>query len=222
MISPKFLSCALLITPLAFVATTLSAQAEEAQPTPGESYTSASFLSEDASFSDEITTVSFESVEEDELAQVQRRRERRQMPTRQSSNPNYVGIGLNLGLDGDTALGDTNFAVNGRLKLTPDISFRPAAIIGNNASFLIPVTYDFTPSPGGRIDQLNLTPYVGGGAFLTTADDTDNDIGGLITGGVDMPISRELTANAGLNVGFIDGNTEWGLLLGVGYNIPSN
>ncbi|MFW6367975.1 MAG: hypothetical protein ACOCZG_02355, partial [Halothece sp.] len=137
-------------------------------------------------------------------------------------SPNYVGIGLNVGFDGDTALGDTNFAVNGRLKLTPDISFRPAAVIGDNASFLVPVTYDFTPSPDGRMDSLNITPYIGGGAFFTTDDDLDDDVGGLVTAGLEAPISRDFTANAGLNVGFIDDDTEWGLLLGVGYNIPSN
>lgn len=217
MIFPKFVSYALLIAPLTLVATSFSVQAEEVKPAPGESYTKATFLSEDASMSSEMTTVSFE---EDALAQVERRR--RRMPTREAFSPNYVGIGLNVGFDGDRALGDTNFAVNGRLKLTPDISFRPSAIIGDNASFLVPVTYDFTPSPGGRVDQLNITPYVGGGAFFTTDDDSDDDVGGLVTAGVDMPISRKFTANAGLNVGFIDGDTEWGLLLGVGYNIPSN
>ena len=219
MISPKSLFYTLLIAPLAFVATTFPAQAEEAQPTPGESYTSASFLSEDASISDEVTPVSFQEVEEDELAQVQ---QRERMPAREAFSPNYIGIGLNVGLDGDTALGNTNFAINSRLKLSPEISFRPSAVIGSNASFLIPFTYDFTPSPGGRADQLNLTPYIGGGALFATGDATDNDLGGLITAGVDMPISRELTANAGLNVGFIDGNTDWGLLLGVGYNFPGN
>ncbi len=217
MISPKSISYALLIAPLALVTSTLSVQAEPAKSTPGESYTNASLLSEDTNTSSEMTTVSFE---EDPLAQIERRRRRR--PTREAFSPNYVGAGLNVGFDGDTALGDTNFAVNGRLKLTPDISFRPAAIIGENASFLVPVTYDFTPSPGGRLDSFNLTPYIGGGAFFTTDDDSDDDVGGLVTAGVEAPISREFTANAGLNVGFVDGNTEWGLLLGVGYNIPRN
>ena len=217
MIFPKSISYALLIAPLAFVGATLSVQAEPTQPTPGKSYTNASFLSEDATISNEITTVSFE---EDALAQIERRRRRR--PTREAFSPNYVGVGLNVGFDGDTALGDTNFAVNGRLKLTPDISFRPAAIIGDNASFLVPVTYDFQPFSNDRVDQLNITPYIGGGAFFTTDDDSDDDVGGLVTAGVEAPISRKFTANAGLNVGFIDGDTEWGLLLGVGYNIPRN
>jgi hypothetical protein len=34
---------------------------------------------------------------------------------------------------------------------------------------------------------------------------------------VDVPLSREFTATAGLNVGFLD-QTDVGLVLGVGYN----
>jgi hypothetical protein len=41
--------------------------------------------------------------------------------------------------------------------------------------------------------------------------------GFLLTGGVDVPLSPQFTATAGVNVGFID-DTEVGLLLGVGYN----
>ncbi len=204
MISPKYISYALLLTPLALVATTLSAQAEPTTPTPGDSHTKASLLAE----------------EEDNLAQIERRRRRR--PTRQEFSPNYFGIGLNVGFDGDKALGDTNFAVNSRIKLGSDFSFRPSAVIGENASFLVPVTYDFTAAPEVGVNSLNLIPYVGGGAFFSTGDDSEDDIGGLVTAGLDVPISRQLTANAGLNVGFLDGNTEWGLLLGVGYNIPRN
>jgi hypothetical protein len=36
-------------------------------------------------------------------------------------------------------------------------------------------------------------------------------------GGVDVPLSEQFTANAGVNVGFF-GKTEVGLRLGVGYN----
>jgi hypothetical protein len=39
----------------------------------------------------------------------------------------------------------------------------------------------------------------------------------LLSGGVDVPIANQLTANAGVNVSFLD-DTNIGLLLGVGYN----
>ncbi|PNW58743.1 UNVERIFIED_CONTAM: hypothetical protein BEN50_06020 [Euhalothece sp. KZN 001] len=202
----KSFSLALALTPFFWTASTMTAKAEP--PTPGESTTEASVLSESS------------NVEEETLAQGRRRRS----VSRQPFNPNYLGIGANIGFDGETALGDTEFAVNGRIKLTPNLSFRPAAVIGENAAFLVPVTYDFAPK-NISVAQRSLPPlipYIGGGAFFTTNDDSEDDLGALVTAGLDVPLSRQFTANAGLNVGFINDDTEWGLLLGVGYNIPRN
>ncbi|MDR9402442.1 MAG: hypothetical protein RI580_03285, partial [Halothece sp. Uz-M2-17] len=156
----------------------------------------------------------------DDVAQLRRRQG---SVRRQASNPNYIGVGLNVGLDGDTALGDTEFAINSRIKIAPNFSFRPGAVIGDNAVILVPFTYDFTPQ-NVRVanNSLGLTPYVGGGILFTTDDNSDDDLGGLVTAGLDIPISRQFTANTALNVGFVDDDTEWGLLLGVAYNIPSN
>jgi len=214
MISPKFLSLALLITPLVGVTTPLSANA--GSPTPGTGSTNANLLSEKATQSPDATVSSGEAV-----AQVERRR-RPPSVRREAFKPNYIGVGVNLGIDGNTALGNTEFAVNSRIKLTPELSFRPGAIIGNNAAILVPVTYDFTATDvtiGER--SFSLTPYIGGGIFFTTDDESEDDLGGLLTAGVDIPISRQLTANAGLNVGF-ENDTEWGILVGVGYNLPRN
>jgi len=216
MISPKFLSLALLITPLVGVTTPLSANA--GPPTPGTGSTNANLLSEKATQSHDTATVSAG----EEVAQVERRR-RPPSVRREAFKPNYIGAGLNVGLDGQTALGETNFAINSRIKLTPDLSFRPGAMIGDNAAILVPVTYDFKATDitvGER--GFSLTPYLGGGVFFTTDDESDDDVGGLLTAGVDVPISRQFTANAGLNVGFVDDDTEWGLLVGVGYNLPRN
>jgi len=214
MISPKFLSLALLITPLVGVTTPLSANA--GSPTPGTGSTNANLLSEKATQSPDATVSPGEAV-----AQVERRR-RPPSVRREAFKPNYIGVGVNLGIDGNTALGNTEFAVNSRIKLTPELSFRPGAIIGNNAAILVPVTYDFTATDvmiGER--SFSLTPYIGGGIFFTTDDESEDDLGGLLTAGVDIPISRQLTANAGLNVGF-ENDTEWGILVGVGYNLPRN
>jgi hypothetical protein len=56
---------------------------------------------------------------------------------------------------------------------------------------------------------------IGAGAAISTGD--DSTVGFLLSGGVDVPVSNQITANAGVNVGFID-ETEVGLQLGVGYN----
>ena len=55
----------------------------------------------------------------------------------------YIGIGGNIGLDGDTALGDTNFTVISKIGLTQNLSLRPAAVFGDHTVFQIPLTYDF-------------------------------------------------------------------------------
>jgi len=213
MISAKSFSLSLLASPLVWSLNAIAAEANP--PTPATAPTNASSLAPESQPSQQEAN----RPQNDETVAQLRRRER--TIRRRAFNPNYLGVGLNVGFDGDTALGDTEFAINGRIKITPDISFRPGVIIGESAAILVPVTYDFTAqglSFGER--SFALTPYVGGGVFFTTDDDSEDDLGGLVTAGVDIPISRQFTANAGLNVGFVNDDTEFGLLLGVGYNIP--
>lgn len=215
MISAKYFPLALLLTPLLAVNSPLSAQAEP--PQPGAGATEASLLLEDDNTPSDATA---KASGEDTVAQVRRQRSVRRDPF----TPNYFGIGLNVGFDGNTAIGETEFAITSKIKVTPNISFRPGAIIGENAAILVPVTYDFSAKnfTVANRDLPPLIPYVGGGVFFTTDDESEDDLGGLVTAGLDIPISTQFTANAGLNVGFVDDETEWGLLLGVGYNIPRN
>ncbi|BAZ44707.1 hypothetical protein NIES4102_17230 [Chondrocystis sp. NIES-4102] len=130
------------------------------------------------------------------------------------SGASYIGIGGNLGLSGDTSVGDGAFAVISKIGLTNTISVRPSVLIEDDTAFLIPVTVDFSQN---RVSNaaFNIAPYLGGGlAFSTGRDDT---IGLLISGGLDIPISSEFTGNAAVNVSFID-DTDVGVVLGVGYN----
>jgi hypothetical protein len=218
MISPKFLSLALLITPFLGVTNTLSAKAEP--PTPGKAPTNAGLLSESGNASNETAEAASGN---ENVAQLQRRGPSPRSVRRNPYYPNYIGVGLNVGLDGDTALGNTEFAINSRIQLTPDLSFRPGAVIGNNSAILVPLTYDFTTRDVEVRDRgFSFNPYIGGGVFFTTDDESEDDLGGLLTTGVDVPLSRQFTANAGLNVGFIDDETEWGISVGIGYNLPQN
>ncbi|NER31042.1 MAG: hypothetical protein F6J89_26340 [Symploca sp. SIO1C4] len=137
-------------------------------------------------------------------------------PTRGGSS--YVGIGINLGLtDEGTALGDIAFVVNSKLGLTKNISFRPAAVIADNAVFLLPVTYDFAIEPVDPFEPVRIAPFVGAGIGFAT--DSDNSVGFVLTGGVDWPFARQFVANASVNVGFFD-DTDLGIILGVGYSFP--
>lgn len=128
----------------------------------------------------------------------------------------YIGIGGNIGLGGDTALGGGAFVINGKLGLTRTLSFRPAAIIADDTVFLLPLTYDFVIRREDPFEEVPFAPFLGGGVAFST--DEDDNIGFLITGGVDVPISRGFIGNASLSVGFLEDTTDVGLTVGVGYS----
>ena len=127
----------------------------------------------------------------------------------------YIGIGGNIGLGGNPSLGDGSFVINSKIGLTRNISFRPAALIGDDTDFLIPITYDFVIQSADPFAPVPFAPFLGGGVIIST--NGDNDIGFLLTGGVDVPLSRQLVANGSINVGFRN-DTDVGIILGVGYS----
>ena len=138
-----------------------------------------------------------------------------QSPVR--ATPNYVGIGGNIGLGGDTTLGESAFTIFSKIRLTNNFSFRPAVLLNEDAVFLLPVTFDYPVQSGTDIGEqkINFVPYVGVGAAISTSG--DSTVGFLLTGGVDVRLSSKFTATAGLNVGFLD-ETDVGLRIGIGFN----
>ena len=137
------------------------------------------------------------------------------------SGPSYIGIGGNLGFGGDTALGDGSFAIISKIGLTNNFSVRPTVLFRDNVTVLVPVTYDFVSQNAVEVSDdfvITAAPYAGAGVAFSTGD--NSNFGFLISGGVDVPISSNFTATAGLNIGFLDG-AEVGLLLGVGYTFPN-
>jgi hypothetical protein len=133
------------------------------------------------------------------------------------SGSSYIGAGLNVGITGDTALGDTNFTILSKIGLTPTISVRPSVMIGDDADILIPVTLDFPSYTAGDIG-ISAAPYVGAGVAITTGD--SDVVRLLLTGGVDVPLTPRFTATAAVNAAVFD-DTDIGLLLGIGYNFTS-
>lgn len=128
----------------------------------------------------------------------------------------YVGVAGNIGLGGDSALGETSFAVISKIGLTNRISARPSVMVESDPVVLVPITYDFSFNPVDAFDEvLPFAPYVGAGVAIETSDDAD--VGPLLTAGVDFPLTPRFTATAGVNVAFFD-DADVGLLLGVGYN----
>ncbi len=131
--------------------------------------------------------------------------------------PNYIGVGPNIGLSGDTALSESAFTIFSKIRLTNNFSFRPAGVFSNKAVILLPITFDFPVNSGINVggQQINFVPFIGVGAAIAT--NQDSTVGVLLTGGVDVRLSREFTATAGVNAGFLD-RTNVGLMLGIGYH----
>lgn len=128
------------------------------------------------------------------------------------SNPSYLGVGVNLGAGGDSALGDISAAVYSKIALGSYISFRPAVLISSDATFLLPVTYDFPVI--NLSEYIRLAPYAGIGASFSTGEDSNADL--LLTAGVDIPLSPQFAATIGVNMGPLD-TFDIGFLLGVAY-----
>ncbi|TVQ57511.1 MAG: hypothetical protein EA366_08435 [Spirulina sp. DLM2.Bin59] len=134
---------------------------------------------------------------------------------------NYVGGGINLGLSGNSDLGGTAWSIISRFALSNTLSLRPAAIINKNAVITVPLTYDFALPGADAFEPATIHPYVGGGIMFTT-DDTalspvKNNVGPMITGGLDLRLDDQWVLNAGLNIGFLGGDAEIGAVIGVGY-----
>ena len=135
-------------------------------------------------------------------------------PTRGVSS--YIGVAGNIGLGGDSALGDTNFTVISKIGLTNALSARPSVVIGDDPVILVPLTYDLTARTADAFeDTFPIVPFVGAGVAIETSEDAD--VGLMLTGGVDVPLSTNFTANATVNAAFLS-ETDVGLVLGVGYN----
>ncbi|MEM7715708.1 MAG: hypothetical protein AAF349_19400 [Cyanobacteria bacterium P01_A01_bin.68] len=134
------------------------------------------------------------------------------------SGSSYIGVGGFIGFDDNSTFGDGGFSVISKIGLSRNFSIRPSAVIDDDAIFLIPVTIDFPVNSVADtgFQRLSVAPYFGAGVSVNT--DEDSDVGFLVTGGVDVPVSNKFTATGGVNIGFSDDDTDVGLLLGVGYN----
>jgi hypothetical protein len=133
------------------------------------------------------------------------------------SGSSYIGVGANIGVLGDPSIGETGLMVYSKVGLTRYFSIRPAVTTNfvDNATFILPATFDLAPIRLGSIagNTVSIAPYVGAGAAVNT----DGDVGPLLTGGIDVPINSRLTATVGVNAGFLN-NTDLGTFVGVGYN----
>ncbi|MBW4651807.1 MAG: hypothetical protein KME20_01925 [Kaiparowitsia implicata GSE-PSE-MK54-09C] len=127
----------------------------------------------------------------------------------------YIGVGPNLGITGGPAIGETGFGVLSKIALNPYLSFRPSVLIEDEASFLLPVTYDFPIAAPGA----GFAPFLGGGVAINTGD--GDTFGLLLTGGVDVPISDTIAISAAANLAPFD-DVDLGVVFGINYIFDSS
>ena len=135
------------------------------------------------------------------------------IPTR-----SYAGLGGNIGIDGEsTTLGDGAFSLIGRTAFTKNISLHTSTVFSDDSVSAFALTFGVPiyKSSGDRLELFY--PFVGGGIAIEDVF-SDFDTDGLLTAGVDVPITERIVTTTRINVGFADDDTDVGLLLGVGYN----
>ncbi|MDJ1183714.1 hypothetical protein [Roseofilum casamattae] len=151
-------------------------------------------------------------------------RERRRYENRQyRSGYSYIGIGGTIGTSGEnretsveSSLGEAGGTIFGRVAFTENFSFRPSLIIGDGTTITLPFTYDWSISRAPYNAPIAL--FLGGGFGL---DLKNGNHGPLISTGIDIPFRKKFTFNATVDAAlFEEGEWDWGLTLGVGYNFP--
>ncbi len=129
-----------------------------------------------------------------------------------ASSPNFIGVGADFGTGSDTSL-----AVISKFALSDNVSVRPSVLIGNRFAALLPVTYDFSRY-STEVGSFQILPYAGAGVSYVDRNAGSN-FGGLITAGVDVPLSRQFTGNVQANyAGIFSNDSNFGVTVGVGYS----
>lgn len=127
---------------------------------------------------------------------------------------NYIGVGATIGLsDSDeTGLGEGGFSIISRTGFTENLGLHGAAIFADTFTSNLAFTVRL-PVKSDRSGRTLVEPFIGPGIIIQ-----DDKIDALVSAGADVPLTRDITATARLNIGFPNDDTEIGIILGVGYN----
>jgi hypothetical protein len=136
-------------------------------------------------------------------------------------NNGYLSIGAGIGLGGNTtALSTGGVAILTKVRFSDNFSLHDATIVfgGRPPTSMIIVSADFPIRNGAG--QTIISPFIGGGAMLRY--DRGLSISPAISGGLDIPVSKNFTGTVRVNAGFPDNRqADVGLLAGIGYNFGS-
>lgn len=132
----------------------------------------------------------------------------------------YIGLGGNVGLsnNGVTDLGKGSVAIDAKIALTDYLSVRPAVLIGDGTTILLPLTYDINLQSSDPFKPAVVHPFIGGGLTLATKEtELNNNVAPLATAGIDFRVSDRVVVYSNLSAGFFGEQTEVGARFGIGY-----
>ncbi|MBP0017815.1 MAG: hypothetical protein J7647_09685 [Cyanobacteria bacterium SBLK] len=132
----------------------------------------------------------------------------------------YIGLGGNVGLsnNGVTDLGKGSVAIDAKIALTDYLSVRPAVLIGDSTTFLLPLTYDINIQGSDPFKPAVVHPFIGGGLTLATKEtELNNNVAPLATAGIDFRVSDRVVVYSNVSAGFFGEQTEVGARFGIGY-----
>ncbi|MES1022461.1 hypothetical protein ABN584_06120 [Gloeocapsa sp. BRSZ] len=125
-----------------------------------------------------------------------------------------IGVSGNIGITGDSAMGESSVSINSRIGLTNSLSVRPSVGLTSDPSITVPLTVDFPTGADTNIGD-SVTPYIGGGVVITTGD--NGQVAPMATIGLDVPIADAVGASISVDAGFLD-TTQVGASVGVSYS----
>jgi hypothetical protein len=131
---------------------------------------------------------------------------------------NYIGIGGNIGVSGgNEGISHGGVTIINKKDLNDSLSIRGSTVFGgnrNDSTLALTVNFPVKTSSG----QVQLIPFVGGGILLRSKSNfEDLIVRGLVTGGIDVPLSRRFTATTAVKIGLLE-KTDVGVHLGIAYN----
>jgi hypothetical protein len=133
----------------------------------------------------------------------------------------YLGLGGAIGLNGNTSsLSSGGLAILSKVGFTDNLSLHDATILFGNgaATSMIILTAEFPIR--NSTGQTVVSPFIGGGTMLRYNQGLL--ISPALSGGIDIPLSKNFTGTVRLNAGFpSDRPADLGILIGAGYNIGS-
>jgi hypothetical protein len=127
-----------------------------------------------------------------------------------------IGVGGNIGVTGNTGFSQGGVAIMNRTDFNDYLSFRGTNVFGGerrNSSLALTFNIPIRSASG----QVRVAPFVGGGALISSKSFFEDVlVRGLITSGIDVPLSKRFTATSAVNVGFTD-RANLGVQIGVMY-----